>query len=243
MKDHGRPIAFYSDKYSIFRVNKKDVAKGGDRITQFGRALRDLNIDIICANSSQAKGRVERANGTLQDRLVKEMRLEGISTIEEANIFAEEYRKDFNRRFAKPPKSEVDSHRPLRDSDDLKMFFTWQEERKLTKDLVIHYKRQMFLIEQAPTTLALRKRKVQVYEQADGTVTLRCGDIPLEYKLFQKTAHVDQGEIVANKLLGGALAHIQELQKQRDKELLASRKLTNREKSRLRKQAALSSMS
>jgi hypothetical protein len=64
-----KPVAFYSDKYGVFRFNKKD-AVGGDGMTQFG-----LNIDIICANSSQAKGRVERANGTLQDRLVKEMRL------------------------------------------------------------------------------------------------------------------------------------------------------------------------
>ena len=119
------------------------------------------------------------------------------------------------------------------------MFFAWQEERKLTKDLTIHYKRQMFLIEQTQTTLALRKRRVQVYEQADGTVTLRCGDIPLKYKVFDKTPHVDQGEIVANKLLGSALAHIQELQKQRDKDLLTSRKLTNREKRRLREKTAL----
>lgn len=107
-------------------------------------------------------------------------------------------------------------------------------QRTLTKDLVIHYKRQMFLIEQTPTTLALRKRKRQVYEQADGTVTLRCGDIPLKFAVFNKTAHVDQGEVVANKLLGGALAHIQEMQIERDKELLASKKLTNREKKRLR---------
>src|ERR1700723_731976 len=74
LEHHGKPVAFYSDKHGVFRVNKKD-AVGGDGMTQFGRALHALNIDIICANSSQAKGRVERANGTLQDRLVKEMRV------------------------------------------------------------------------------------------------------------------------------------------------------------------------
>jgi hypothetical protein len=73
----GKPIAFYSDKHSVFRVNHPG-ALGGDGMTQFGRALHALNIDIICANSSPAKGRVERANRTLQDRLVKELRLAGI---------------------------------------------------------------------------------------------------------------------------------------------------------------------
>jgi transposase len=81
---HGRPVAFYSDKHSVFRVNKAD-SKGGQGMTQFGRALSELNIEILCANSSQAKGRVERANRTLQDRLVKALRLADIGTIEDAN--------------------------------------------------------------------------------------------------------------------------------------------------------------
>ncbi len=83
---HGRPVAFYSDKHAIFRVNSKE-AKAGAGMTQFGRALDELNIDIICANAPQSKGRVERCFGTLQDRLVKEMRLEGIDTPEAGNCF------------------------------------------------------------------------------------------------------------------------------------------------------------
>jgi hypothetical protein len=83
---HGRPIAFYSDKHAIFRVNKRDAA-GGDGMTQFGRALHELNIDILCANSAPAKGRVERSFGTLQDRLVKELRLAGIAALDVANAF------------------------------------------------------------------------------------------------------------------------------------------------------------
>src|SRR6202046_5835870 len=86
LEHHGKPVAFYSDKHGVFRVNRKD-AVGGDGMTQFGRALHELNIDIICANTSQAKGRVERANQTLQDRLVKELRLAGISTINSGNAF------------------------------------------------------------------------------------------------------------------------------------------------------------
>ncbi|QXX76750.1 hypothetical protein MHY1_p00272 (plasmid) [Methylovirgula sp. HY1] len=86
LERHGKPIAFYSDKHSVFRVSKTHAA-GGDGMTQFGRALHELNIDILCANSSQAKGRVERAHKTLQDRLVKELRLAGIDDIEMANAF------------------------------------------------------------------------------------------------------------------------------------------------------------
>ena len=81
---HGCPVAFYSDKHSVFRALRRD-AKGGQGMTQFGRALAELNIEILCANSSQAKGRVERANRTLQDRLVKELRLAGVCDIESGN--------------------------------------------------------------------------------------------------------------------------------------------------------------
>lgn len=98
LEAYGKPVAFYSDKHSIFRVNAKD-AIGGDRVTQFGRALTELNIDIICANLPQAKGRVERAFGTLQDRLVKEMRLEGLSTVDAANEWLPHFIVDYNTRF------------------------------------------------------------------------------------------------------------------------------------------------
>jgi hypothetical protein len=98
---HGRPIAFYSDKHAIFRVNKRDAA-GGDGMTQFGRALHELNIDILCANSAQAKGRVERSFGTLQDRLVKELRLAGIATLDAANVFLPRFLEAHNARFGKP---------------------------------------------------------------------------------------------------------------------------------------------
>ena len=102
LERYGKPVAFYTDKHAVFRVNKKDAA-GGDGMTQFGRALHALNIDIICANSTQAKGRVERANGTLQDRLVKEMRLRGIDTLAAGNALLPAFMADYNRRFAKPP--------------------------------------------------------------------------------------------------------------------------------------------
>lgn len=108
---HGKPVALYSDKHSAFRNNT--ASANGDGMTHLGRALHALNIEIICANSPQAKGRVERANGTLQDRLVKAMRLEGISTIEEANAFLPAYMARHNRQFARTPFDPRDLHRSL----------------------------------------------------------------------------------------------------------------------------------
>ena len=108
LEQHGRPVALYSDKAGVFHVNAKE-ARGGDGVTQFARAMHSLNIDIICANTPTAKGRVERAHLTLQDRLVKALRLRGISEIASANAFAEEYRADYNRRFARAARSEHDA--------------------------------------------------------------------------------------------------------------------------------------
>jgi hypothetical protein len=129
LQQHGKPVAFYSDKHATFRVNKLG-ATGGNGMTQFGRALDQLNIDIICANGPQAKGRIERANGTLQDRLVKELRLAGISSIEAGYTFLPAFMEDFNRRFAKAPFNDKDLHRPLSGEDDIDEAFAWQEERR-----------------------------------------------------------------------------------------------------------------
>jgi hypothetical protein len=122
----GKPVAFYSDKHGVFRVNHPG-ALGGDGMTQFGRALHALNIDIICANSSPAKGRVERANKTLQDRLVKELRLAGAATLTEGNALPPGFVADYNARFAKAPANSKDLHRRLGPGDDLDDAFAWKE--------------------------------------------------------------------------------------------------------------------
>lgn len=108
----GCPVAFYSDKHTVFRVNKPN-AEGGAGMTQFGRALAELNIEIICANSSQAKGRVERVNRTLQDRLVKELRLANVCDISAGNAFLPTFIDQFNDRFAISSARPEDLHRPL----------------------------------------------------------------------------------------------------------------------------------
>src|SRR5271166_4682291 len=133
LEAHGKPVAFYSDKHGIFRVNSKDAA-GGDGVTQFGRALSALNIDIICANSPQAKGRVERAFGTLQDRLVKELRLAEISSIAAANAWLPGFITAYNARFGREPANAKDLHRPLTAADDLDEILAWLETRTVTHD-------------------------------------------------------------------------------------------------------------
>src|SRR5689334_9103405 len=140
---HGKPVAFYSDKHGIFRVNHPDAA-GGDGTTQFGRALHELNVAIICANSPQAKGRVERAHKTLQDRLVKELRLAGIGTVEAANAFLPAFMADDNARFAKAPRLAEDLHRPPAPPGDLDAALTWREERTVTGSLTLHYNKVLF---------------------------------------------------------------------------------------------------
>ncbi|MBC2653806.1 ISNCY family transposase, partial [Novosphingobium aerophilum] len=127
---HGKPVAFYSDKHSVFRNNR--ASPNGDGMTHFGRAMEALNIEIICANSPQAKGRVERANLTLQDRLVKAMRLAGIATIAAANAFLPGYLEQHNRRFAKAPFDPRDLHRPLAMHEDLRTELVWREWRTVS---------------------------------------------------------------------------------------------------------------
>lgn len=128
-----RILALLREKYSdfgpTFRVNHAARSKSG---TQFGRVLHDIGVELICANSPQAKGRVERANKTLQDRLIKEMRLNKISSIEEANAWLETFFVNFNQRFAKTPKYPKNLHRPVAETIvDLDDIFSWQETRKL----------------------------------------------------------------------------------------------------------------
>ena len=129
LEQHGKPVAFYSDKPSIFRsVQGSEEFDRGP--TQYGRALFELNIDIMRANSSQAKGRVERANLTLQDRLVKEFRLRGIRSQQAANVFSPHFIADFNGRLAKASRRDLDAHRPVRTDEDLDLIFTWRRQRK-----------------------------------------------------------------------------------------------------------------
>ncbi len=193
---HGKPVAFYSDKHGIFRVNQPSVGIG-DGLTQFGRAMQELEIAIICANTPQAKGRVERVNLTLQDRLVKEMRLLGISSMEEGNVYLPEFMEDFNRRFSVTPRSNNDAHRLLLLKDHLAQTLTWQETRIISKNLSIQFKNVVYQIQTDRPTYALRKAKVTVCLMADGKVTILYKGKELAYTIFKKQAK--QSEILSSK--------------------------------------------
>src|SRR6187551_2074160 len=209
LEAHGKPVAFYSDKHNIFRVNN---GEGGGRVTQFGRALEALNIDIICANSPQAKGRVERAFGTLQDRLVKEMRLAGISTVEAANAWLPGFVEDYNKRFGRAPANTKDLHRPLSEADDLDEILAWRDERKLTRNLTLRYDRMMLLLDPSPLARGLAGKTVEVVNYPDGRFAVRHDGGALPFRVFDKIETVSPGAIVENKRLGAALAFARELQ-------------------------------
>jgi len=210
----GKPVAFYSDKHGVFRVNQSG-AIGGDGMTQFGRALHALNIDIICANSSQAKGRVERAHKTLQDRLVKELRLAGVRTLAEGNALLPAFMADYNSRFAKPPTNKKNLHRPLRAGDDLDDAFAWKEQRRLSQALTLQYDRVMFILEPSEPAKAAIGKYVTVFDYPDGQLSIRYNGVDLAYRTFDKVRQVDQGAIADNKHLGAVLAMIRDEQLRR----------------------------
>nr|WP_315591681.1 ISNCY family transposase [uncultured Cupriavidus sp.] len=221
LESHGKPQAFYSDKAGVFRVNARDNAEGRG-YTQFGRALYELNIDIICANTSQAKGRVERMNGTLQDRLIKELRLCGISTMEAANAFAPVFMADFNTHFAKAPRSDFDAHRLVRGDEDLARIFSWREWRKVSLSLTLQYAKVLYLLEDLPEHRGLIHHYIEIAEYPDGHVELWANGASLPYTTYDRFPEVDQGAIVDNKRLGRTLTIAAEVQALRDNRRFAA---------------------
>ena len=182
-RQHGLPEAFYTDQFSVFRVNQPNVTTT-DAKTMFERAMQELGIELICASSPQAKGRIERANQTLQDRLVKEMRLLGINDYQNANVFLAKYLPIYNQKFAVQPTSSVDSHEPLRPENDLEMIFTRRFKRKLSKDLQFQYDRVVYQIQTDRPNYALKGREVTVCVQENGKITVLLNQMALKFKRF-----------------------------------------------------------
>jgi hypothetical protein len=185
---HGVPAALYSDRHSIFRVNALKSLPT-DAQTQFARALEQLGIEGIQANSPQAKGRVERANQTLQDRLVKEMRLQGINDQASANRWLPEFMTDFNRRFAVEPTVPIDTHIPYQgDRESLQGILSVQEERSLSKSLSCQFEKVTLQVTNMEQGLALRGAKVTVHRHSDGRLELRWQGKILAFERIQKTS-------------------------------------------------------
>jgi len=207
---YGLPLAFYVDKHSIFRVNtpvnldlRKPTKDKYEGLTQFGRAMAELGIELIFANTPQAKGRVERVNQTLQDRLVKEMRLDNISSIKEANKFLPKFIKKFNKRFSAKPKSKINMHRKLDKSIDLSKILCIKETRVVSKNLTLQYNNTIFQIKTKRSAYTLRKTTVTICERHDGTTTIwDSRGKPLDYTTIKKlpSTKATNSKLLNNKM-------------------------------------------
>jgi len=176
IEQHGRPQTVYPDKHSVFRVNREG-ALSGSGMTQFGRAMQELDIQLICANTPQAKGRVERRHRDLQDRLIKAMRLHKIATLEEANAFLPSFIDDFNKRFGQSPQDAANAHRPLLPTHNLDRIFCQRTLRQLSKNLTLQYKNVIYQI--INESYAMRGATVEVLESKDGSITIEFKGKPL----------------------------------------------------------------
>jgi transposase len=192
LANYGRMVTVYPDQDSIFKITKKELLYAPD-LTQFGRILETLDIELICALSPEAKGRVERSFKTLQDRLVKELRLRGIQTIEAANDFLEVYRLEHNRRFAVAPCCMNDAHRPVRHSEtELDLIFTFQEPRVLSRCLSLQYHNTTYQIIPNGPGLSLRRARVIVCEDPQHKITILYKGKPLPYTIIRKAVRQSQ---------------------------------------------------
>lgn len=185
---YGKPVAYYSDKHSIFKTTREQCLDGKLQDTQVHRALRELGVELICAHSSQAKGRVERANKTLQDRLIKEMRLKGISDIEEANKFVQGFMIYYNKRFSVPAAKTKNAHRPIsQDKHALRNILSRQSTRVLTKNLEFSLNGIIYSIKTKTTGYRLRHKKVKICEHFDGRIDVLCDKQHLAYQILSRT--------------------------------------------------------
>ena len=168
---YGRPLAYYSDRHSIFRTSRPNSVSGLFEDTQAHRALKELGIELICAYSSQAKGRVERANQTLQDRLIKEMRLRGIATIEEANAYLPTFINAYNKRFSIEAESPEDAHRPVHQSkESLAHILSLHYTRKLSKTLEFAFEGNLFQVQKPGGGYRYQHAHIKLYKHLGGGI-------------------------------------------------------------------------
>jgi hypothetical protein len=188
---YGRPLVLYVDKDSIYVINRQATIEEELRdqapLTQFTRAMGELSVQVLPANSPQAKGRVERSFGTHQDRLVKELRLAGISSIAAANPFLNEvYIPKHNARFAHDPAKKKDMHMPLLATHDLDVILSIRTERILGNDWTIRFQNEWYQITADQSIRIRPKNRITVEIRLDGTIHLRAKGQYLAYKKIQE---------------------------------------------------------
>lgn len=191
LRRRGRPPAIYVDKDSIYRINRDasidEQLRDEKPLTQFTRAMKELGIEVICAHSPQAKGRVERGFKTHQDRLVKELRLAGVCTIEQANAFLRKtYIRDHNRRFSVEPANKTDAHRRLLPQHRLDRILSLRTERTVFNDYTVRYKNYFFQILKHQPVRVKPGDKLHVEIRLDGSMHLLLKGAYLNYKTIPK---------------------------------------------------------
>ena len=231
---HGRPLALYSDRHSIFTKHDPEDPTP----TQFERALGELNIESILAYSPQAKGRVERVFQTLQDRLVKALRVAKISGIEAANAWLPQYLEKHNARFEHTPSDSANAHRAVEgDSQSLRRICAHQYERVLSKTLTCQFKGHLLVLITRPEQprYALRAQTVKVIEHQGGELELLWGLESLAFKTFDAHQHLSHTRVADDKLLNAKVDEVLVKEAARLRKLQASVALQNQSKnSRLR---------
>lgn len=191
---YGKPLAVYVDRFSTYRDHAREVTGDPDLLTQFERAMGELGVHVICARSPQAKGRVERLFGTLQERLVAELRLAGISETAAANAFlTERFLPDFNARFGVEPARHGDAHRPLTtvERTGLDAIFSVQEARVVRNDFTIAHGNRWYQLLPTPRRVVRPGDDVVVERRLDGSIHLRLRGRYLRYEVLPKRPHRD----------------------------------------------------
>lgn len=195
----GKPLKVYLDKFSTYKVNHKSAVDNSELLTQFQTAMRLLNIETISANSPEAKGRVERLFLTLQDRLVKELRLANISTVEEGNQFLKEFIPKFNSRFSVRAKKNGDVHRLLsqEEKQSLGSILSIKSQRRINNDFTIQFKNHFYQLEEIQPLTVRPKEKVRVEEHLDNTVHFSIRGKKLKYfTLLQKPQKIAKQPVI-----------------------------------------------
>ncbi len=197
---HGRPVALYLDKFSTYKINHAGAVDNSELMTQFMRAMRELDIRVINANSPEAKGRIERLFGTLQDRLVKEMRLAGISDRAGANRFlVDTYVPDHNERFAVRARLDGDAHRPLTEETrpHLSSIFSIQSKRIVTNDFTVQFKNRRYQLSAQQQIAVYRGDAAVIEERLDGTTHIRLKDTYLAFTIINKLERAARPRVAA----------------------------------------------
>jgi hypothetical protein len=180
LRRHGRPVALYTDRHSIFEPLDKEAALPG-AVTQFGRALGELGIELICAHSPQAKGRVERSFHTAQDRWVKELRLAAVTNLVGANEVLQRLQPEHNRRFSKSARQARDAHRALGPGHHLQAILSIQQERVVANDYTVRWHNRFYQLLK-PVYPGERGAKVVIEQRLDGSMEIRFRNNYLKYR-------------------------------------------------------------